>query len=132
MKQIRIIIAIAAFSVLNMTQLSAADTTENPTVLPVELKLVGTFNNQPLVSLSFTGASADKAFSISITDEAGIVLYSDDVKGTIFTKQFLLNTDDLGDAVLLFEITGKNTGQVVQYKVSRQRNVSAQLDVVKL
>ena len=132
MKQIRIIIAIAAFSILNMTQVFAADTTENPTALPVELKLAGTFNNQPLVTVSVTGVSEDRAFSISITDEAGVVLYSDDVKGVVFTKQFLLNTDDLGDAILLFEVRGKNTGKVVQYRVSRQRNVSTKMDVVKL
>jgi hypothetical protein len=132
MKQTRIIIAIAAFTMLNMTQLSAADTTENPTALQVELKLAGTFNNQPLVTLNFTGATEDKAFSISITDEAGIVLYSDDVKATVITKQFLLNTDDLGDAVLFFEVRGKSSGKIVQYKVSRQRNVSTQMDVVKL
>ncbi len=132
MKKIRIIIAIAALSLLNITQLAAADTIANPISLPVELKLAGTYNNQPIIQLNFTGAAEDKVYNIIITDQTGVVLYNDDVKGDVFSKQFLLNTDDLGDAILLFEIRGKRSGKVAQYKVSRQQNVATQMDVVKL
>lgn len=132
MKQIQIITAIAIFTMLNIAKLSAADTTENPTLLPVELKFAGTFNNQPLIQLNFTGVTDDRSYRILITDEAGIVLYNDDVKGETFSKQFLLNTDDLGDAVLIFEITGKKSGKTAQYKVSRKRQEATQMDVVKL
>ena len=132
MKQIRIIIVTVLFSVFGFTQINASDTTTGTTVLPVELKYAGTFKNQPLIQLNFTNTGEDNVFSISITDETGIVLYSADVKGSVLSKQFLLNTDDLGDAVLNFEITGRKTGKKVSYRVSRHLEVSQQMDVVKL
>jgi hypothetical protein len=75
MKQIRIIIATVLFSVLGFIQVNASDTTFEITTLPVELKYAGTFKNQPLIQLNFSGSTEDKVFSISITDETGIVLY---------------------------------------------------------
>ena len=132
MKQIKIIIATVLFSVLGFIQVNASDTTLETPALPVELKFAGTFKNQPLVQLNFTGSTEDNAYSISVTDESGIVLYNADVKGGVFSKQFLLNTDDLGDAVLNFEITGRKSGKKAVYKVSRQTNVSEQMDIVKL
>ena len=132
MKQIKIIIATVLFSVFGFTQIIASDTTTGTPALPVELKYAGTFKNQPLIQLNFTGTGEDNFFSISITDETGIVLYSADVKGSVLSKQFLLNTDDLGDAVLNFEITGRKTGKKVTYKVSRHTEVSEQMDIVKL
>ena len=130
MKQIKTIIAIAVFSAISFMQVTAADTsTLNPT-LPVELKYAGTFKNQPLIQLNFTGSKDENVFNIIITDESGVVFYNADLKGEIFSKQFLLNTDDLDDAVLKFEITGKKSGNTVSYRVNRQ--VTQQLDVVKL
>ena len=130
MKQIKTIIAIAIFSVISFTQVNATDTTTlNPT-LPVELKYAGTFKNQPLIQLNFSGSKDENVFNIIITDESGVVFYNADLKGETFSKQFLLNTDDLGDAVLKFEITGKKSGKTVSYSVNRQ--VTEQLDVVKL
>jgi hypothetical protein len=132
MKQFKIIIATVLFSVLGFIQVNASDTTLETPALPVELKFAGTFKNQPLIQLNFTGSTEDNAYSISVTDETGIVLYNADVKGGIFSKQFLLNTDDLGEAVLNFEITGRKSGKKAVYKVSRQTNVSQQMDIVKL
>ena len=130
MKQIKTIIAIAVFSAISFMQVTAADTTTlNPT-LPVELKYAGTFKNQPLIQLNFTGSKDENVFNILITDESGIVFYNANLKGETFSKQFLLNTDDLGDAVLKFEITGKKSGKTVSYRINRQ--VTEQLDVVKL
>ncbi len=130
MKQIKTIIAIAIFSVISFTQVNATDTTTLNSTLPVELKYAGTFKNQPLIQLNFSGSKDENVFNIIITDESGVVFYNADLKGETFSKQFLLNTDDLGDAVLKFEITGKKSGKTVSYRVNRQ--VTEQLDVVKL
>ncbi|MBK8521549.1 MAG: hypothetical protein WAT20_07880 [Ferruginibacter sp.] len=124
------IIAIAVFSAVSFMQVTAADTsTLNPT-LPVELKYAGSFKNQPLIQLNFTGSKDENVFNIIITDESGVVFYNADLTGETFSKQFLLNTDDLGDAVLKFEITGKKSGKTVSYRVNRQ--FTEHLDVVKL
>lgn len=132
MKQIKIFINFVIFSVLSFTQVTGADTSVKTNSLPVELKVAGTFKNQPLVQLNFTGTSEDNVFKIVITDQAGIELYNSDVKGMVFSKQFLLNSDDLGDAILYFEITGKKSGKKVLYKVKRQQQITQQMDVVKM
>ena len=132
MKQIRTIFVIVIFSVIGFMQANAGDTTYDNSTLPVELKYAGSFKNQPLIQLNFTGSTEDNVFSISITDETGIEFYKADVKGNVFSKQFLLNTDDLGDAVLQFVITGKRSGKKAVYKVSRQQQVTEQMHVVKL
>jgi hypothetical protein len=133
MKQIKNIITIAIFSVIGFTPVIAADTASSNPTFPVELKYAGTFKNQPLIQLNFVGSTEDKVFNIVITDESGVVLYNADVKGDVFSKQFLLNTDDLGDAVLKFEIIGRKSGKTVSYRVNRQKQeVTEQMDVVKL
>jgi hypothetical protein len=130
MKQIKTIIAMAIFSAISFTQANASGTTTAEPLLPVELKYAGTFKSQPLIQLNFTGSKDENVFNISITDASGIMLYNADVQGEVFSKQFLLNMDDLGDAVLKFEITGKKSGKTVSYSVNRQ--VKEQMNVVKL
>ena len=131
MKQLKNIVAIVLVTASTFFS-NAAKATDGGKSVPVELKYVGTVKNQPLIQLDFAGSKDENEFSISITDQHGIVLYSDNVKGEKFSKQFLLDTDDLGDAVLNFEITGKRSGKTVNYKVSRTATVVQQMDVAKL
>ena len=132
MKHTKSIIVIALFTLLSFAQAGATDTAGGTTAVPVELKFAGTVKNQPLLQLNFSGTKEENQFSISIADENGVVLYSADAKGEKFSKQFLLNTDDLGDAVLKFEISSKKTGKTVVFQVSRQTLISEQMNVVKL
>ena len=132
MKQNKIIIAIAFLTVMLFAQANAADTTEGTTSLPVELKFAGMVKNQPLIQLKFSGTEEETEFNITITDQYGVELYNNTVNGKNFVKQFLLNTYELEDAVLQFEITGKKSGKKALYKVSRQQQVTELMDVVKL
>ena len=135
MKRNKIIIAITLFSVMLFTQANAADTaaTYGINSLPVELKYAGNYKNQPLIQLNFAGTKEESVFRISVTDQSGVVLYTGDVRGeNNFSKQFLLNTDDLGDAVLKFEITGRKSGKTAVFQVSRKQKLTEQMDVVKL
>lgn len=132
MKHNKSFIAIALFSLLSFTQVSAAESIEVPATLPVELKYAGNVKNLPLIQLDFSGTREENEFYISITDESGFVLYSDKVKGEKFSKQFLLNTEDLGFAVLNFEIKSARSGKTVVYKVSPQERITPQVSVVRL
>lgn len=132
MKHNKSFIAIALFSLLSFTQVSAAESIEVPATLPVELKYAGNVKNLPLIQLDFSGTREENEFYISITDESGFVLYSDKVKGEKFSKQFLLNTEDLGFAVLNFEIKSARSGRTVVYKVSPQERITPQVSVVRL
>lgn len=119
MNQNKIIIATALFSFLSFGYANTAnanDSVANATV-PVELKCIGSIKNQPLLQLDFAGTKTENEFSIIITDENGLELYSAEVKGENFSRQFLLNTADLGNAILNFEIRGKKSGKSVVYVV---------------
>ncbi len=132
MKHNKMIIALAFFLLTVITQAIAHTTDDSITSLPVELKLVGTLDEGPLLQLNFSGSKDENEFSISISDEAGILLYSGKVKGEIFSRKFLLNAEELGDAVLRFVITGTKSRKTAVYQVSSQRRVIEQMDVVKL
>ena len=120
MKQNKIIIASAFFALLTFVFAGTASANDSSAtvVVPVELKFLGNVKNLPMIQLDFFGSKAENEFNISVTDEDGIELYNADVKGEVFSKKFLLNTDDLGYAVLKFEITGKKSGKTVSYTVN--------------
>lgn len=132
MKHTKSIIVIALFTLLSFAQANATDTAVGNTPVPVELKYAGTYKNQPVLQLDFSGTKEENQFSISIADENGVVLYSSNANGETFSKQFILNTDDLGDAELNFSVSSKKTGKTVVFRVSRQTLVSEQMNVVKL
>ena len=131
MKHTKSIIVIALFSVLSFMQVNAAQLNDSSKALPVELKYTGTVQNQPILQLSIDGSVEENEFSISITDQSGLVLYSGSAKGEKIFKKFALN-EDLGDAILSFKVTGKSSGQTVEYKISRQTTISEQMNVVRL
>lgn len=91
---------------------------KNP-VVPVELKFAGLVNQQPLFQLIFSGSPLQDEFTISVTDEYGYSLYKENIKGESFTKKFLLNTDEIGDNTLRFEIYCNKTKKSVAYEVNR-------------
>jgi len=132
MKHTKAIIVAVLFSLLTLTHVNAADTTFGMNAVPVELKYAGTYKNQPVLMLNFSGTKEENQFSITIADQNGVVLYSTDAKGEKFSKQFILNTDELGDAVLKFEVSSRKTGKSVAFQVSRQTLISEQMNVVKL
>ena len=108
------LIAIAIFSVLTVgvAPFAQASDSVNHKVMPVELKLIGNINNQPLFQLTFAGAEQDD-FTIVIRDESGNSLYRENVKAESFTKKFLLNNDELGEGTVRFEVTSKKQNKTV-------------------
>jgi hypothetical protein len=115
------LIAIAfltVFSVAAAPFAMATDSTNSP-VMPVELKLVGNINNQPIFQLSYTGNTAEQdEFTIVIRDENGNSLYRENIKGGSFTKKFLLKRDEIGEGALRFEIYSKKNTKTVVYEVN--------------
>lgn len=134
MKHVKIISAIALFTAITLfaPAVKATNDHNDTNNLPVELKFIGKIKNQPLFQLNFQGTAQENEFDINITDQNGVLLYSSLEKGEKFSKQFLLDTDDLGDAILKFEITGRKSGNTVSYRVARKAVVQENMDVVKL
>lgn len=112
------IIAIAFVTLFSGSVSTAALANKNP-VVPVELIYAGKINNQPLFQLNVTGDALQNEFTVLIRDEQGHLLYSENIKAENFSKKFLLNTDEIGDSNLQFEIISKKTNQSVTYEVNR-------------
>ena len=131
MKHIKSIIAIAIFSLLSFTSVLASKTPDSISTLPVELNYMGVVKNQPLFELSFSGSEEENEFNITIVDENGYVFYNENLKGKKFIKQFLFNAEDLSNAKIHFEITGKKSGKTVIYNINRQTKVIEEINVSK-
>jgi hypothetical protein len=92
---------------------------DKDTVIPVELKFIGNLQNQPLFHMIFNGTQ-ESVFTIIVRDQVGNVLHKETVKGTSISKKFLLNTDELGDADLKFEISSKSYDKPVVFEINKQ------------
>jgi hypothetical protein len=93
-----------------------------------ELRYIGMLNNNPVFELKLNNPN-EEVFTITITDQYSNVLYKQQVKGSVFNKKFLLNTDEIGNESLRFIITGKKTNVSKVYEVSNE-SYSVQTPVI--
>ena len=89
--------------------------------IPVEMKFIGNVENQPVFELIFTGTEENE-FTIVVRDEFKYELYRDNIKAGYVTKKFLLNTEELGDAAIQFEITDKKSNETVIFEVNKKQS----------
>lgn len=125
------LVAVAFAAVLTLGFTSAALANDGKNVIPVELKYLGKFKNQPLFELNFANA-AESEFTVVIRDEYGTILYRENVKGGIGSKKFLLNTEELGTVDLQMEIIGKKTDKTVVFAINQNSRVIEDVVVNKL
>jgi hypothetical protein len=113
------LIALAFFTVFSVAMSPTVMAGGTNPVVPAELKFAGLIQNQPLFQLNVAGNALQDEFTIIITDEDGSTLYKENIKGQNFTKKFLLNTDELGDNIVRFEVFCNKTKKSVMYEVNR-------------
>ncbi len=99
--------------------------------IPVELKFLGNIEKQPVFELTFKNAEENE-YTVIVRDEFSNVLYRDKIKGGTVTKKFILNTEELGDTKIQFEIVGKKTEKTVVYEVNRESRLVEDLTVNKM
>lgn len=99
--------------------------------IPVELKYIGQLNQQPLFELAFS-SEEENEYVVIIRDEFGTVLYKDNIKGSAFSKKFLLNTEELGNVSLKFEVSGKKSDKTATFVIDRNSRIVEDLAVTKL
>ena len=112
------VLAIALLTGLTMTFASTAIANDEKKIIPVELRYIGNLENQPLFAMVFTSAE-EAEFTITIRDEYGNLLYRDNVKGGNITKKFLLNTEELGDTGLRFEVSANKTHKPAVFEITK-------------
>lgn len=125
------LIALALVALFTVAFTAPALANDEKKVIPVELKFVGNIKNQPLFHMTFN-STEESEYTIVVRDEYGNVLYKEIVKGGIFTKKFLLNTEELGDAELKFEVSGKNYEKPVVFEINKQSRFVQEVVVNKV
>ncbi len=113
------VLAIALAAIFTLTAAFPALANDEKKAIPVELRFIGNVNDQPVFQLSFD-SDQNSEFLVVVRDEFNTVLYKDIVKGVRNSKKFLLNTDELGDMVISFEIIGGKDEKPVIYEVNKK------------
>jgi hypothetical protein len=124
-------IAIAMVTVLTLA-VSPANATDDKNNSSVELKFIGNYKNNPVFELNFAQAGADNEYIVVIRDEYGNAIYRETFSSNILSKKFLLNTEEIGNDTLRFEITGKKTNKTVVYSVNQNTRFVDEVSVTKV
>ena len=124
--------AIALFSLLTIAMAPAVHATDDKNVVSAELRFIGNFRSKPVFEVTFTNPGAQTEFVINIRDEFGNSLYRESVNSSVTSKKFLLNTDEIGDDVLRFEITSKQNNKTVVYEVNQNSRFVEEVLVTKM
>jgi hypothetical protein len=112
-----------AFVTLFSTAAFANDSTAVRPVNPIELKYTGMIRNNPLFQLVVSADPAFDDFTIVISDTYGNNLYRQNIKAENFTKNFLLNADEIGDDPIRFEIRSEKAKNFVVYEISSKTRI---------
>lgn len=122
-------IALVAIFTLSFSTAALAIDETNPS--GIELKFIGNVKNQPIFQLTANHPD-ETEYSVAVLDENNVVLYRENVKGGVAGKKFMLNTEELGDAAIRFEITGKKSNKTIVYEINRNSHVVSDLVINKV
>ncbi len=97
----------------------------------MELRFIRWIKDQPLFQFCFADNAENDEFTIIIRDDYSNVIYRENIKAENFTKSFLLNTDEVGDDKLQFEIISKKSNKSVVYEINRHSFFEKEMVVSK-
>ncbi|HMO33053.1 MAG TPA: hypothetical protein PKE63_00600 [Lacibacter sp.] len=109
MKKFLITSAFALSLLLSFTNAVAGEGTPAP-----ELKAAGRINKQPVYQLRLNNSTA-ASYYLLVKDEFGVVLHEETLSGSNITRNYQLNTLELGATPVIFEVynmAGLLTGSI--------------------
>jgi hypothetical protein len=112
MKKILVSSAILLSAILTSTTVTAGDKTP-----AAEINAAGFINKQPVYQLRLKNNTAASYF-IVVKDEFGVVLHEESVSGVNITRHYQLNTLELGNTQVVFEVFTSNGVLAGTFKVS--------------
>ncbi len=124
------LIAIAFLTMFSVGAASSVSASDKTPLVPVTLRFTGHVNKLPVFELSFRGNAQQDNFTIFINDEFDNELYRENIKGEVFTKKFALNTEELGDKTIRFEIYCNNTKKSARFEVNRNSKTIQEVEVL--
>ncbi|MBK8952573.1 MAG: hypothetical protein IPM85_10130 [Chitinophagaceae bacterium] len=126
------VIAMAFITVFSLSASAANNPVKDKAnAVPAQLSHIGNVEEKPLVLLQVDGDVNQNDFTVAITDNMGQILYKEKFKGESFTKKFLFNTEEIGEATLYFSITCHNTKKTAVYELSNRLQSAVNFAVVK-
>lgn len=125
------VLALALIATFTLAISSTALASGDPKTVPVELKFIGNVQENPLFHLVFNGTE-ETEYTIVVRDEYGNALYREVAKGTNFTKKFILNTENLAEGKLQFEVSSKSYKKPVVFVVNTEYNYTESVVVNKV
>ncbi len=125
-------IAIALVTMVTFAVAPAANATDDKNTSTVELRFLGNFRNQPVFELNITSPGAEKEFVINIRDIYGNSLYREVISSAVTSKKFLLNTEEIEDDKIRFEITGRKSNKTVVYEVNQNSRYVEETFITKV
>ncbi len=105
------------------------DDKKDKRTIPVEMKFIGSMDNKPVFEMTFTNDDQSD-FTITVRDSYSAVLYKTTVHGANISRKFLLNTEELGDVPLTFEVSSK-THKTAVFEVNKYSRVVEDVVVTK-
>ncbi len=122
------LIAIALITMFSLTSVSAQQQTGIKSTAPIELKYLGVVKDHVLFELSYFGDKVEDEIRVVIMDVYGNTLFSENIRGTEFSKRFLLKKDEIIEGPLRFAVTSKKTKETKVFEINR--NISYVEEVV--
>ena len=104
---------LAAIFLIGLSSSAQAQDTDTPVISPVEIRYLGTVDDQPVFQVDFDNAT-EKNVRVSITDENGILLYGGRSNEKKFSKKFKFEKAGIDPVKLTFTLT---TGKERQSQV---------------
>ena len=125
------VLAVALVTIFTVSFSTSALAIDETNVSGIELKFIGNLKNQPIFQLTANHPD-ETEYTVSVMDENNVVLYKDNVKSGVAGKKFMLNTEELGDSSVRFEITGKKSNKTIVYEINRNSHVVSDLVINKV
>lgn len=126
------LIAIAFMTVFTAAMAPVTFANDNNPALAAEVKFIGKVQNNPVFQLTVAGTGEQDDYVISIRDEYGNTLHSENVKAVGFTKKFMLNLDEFSDYNIQFYVSSKKTKKSVLYTVNNSTRNFEEVVVSKI
>lgn len=119
-----IVVLVAVFTMSFSTTTGTPEKAGNP----VELKYIGTKENQPMFQLNLNNTETDE-FAVTIRNGNGEVVFKEKVKGSLISRKYQLRTEDFSAAGFTFEVVSKNTKSKSSYTVNETSRLVQDISV---
>lgn len=126
------IVTFLLFTILTTAVASVTFANDSTTAIPSELKYLGVSNGKLVFQLNINGTGVENNFSVAIIDNAGNILYKENVKGEKLSKRFLINSDLVDENELKFQITDGKSNEKVVYQINQTAHMIQDVVINKL